>query len=151
MRKSIPIILLDTEEEYRREYETVFVLGGPFALRNIPVSFDIKSFDHIFYEPVDDTAKKGRFSHRRAKKMHFMKAILEETVSIEIMHEPERGTIAIFCVALDCVLYLRNRKGTGKLQIGSFFDFGKEHTKMYEKQHRKCIPISDEVLKDFAK
>jgi|WetSurMetagenome_2_1015567.scaffolds.fasta_scaffold1069889_1 hypothetical protein len=151
MRRSVQIILLDTEDEYRREYETLFVQGGPFALRTVPVSFDAKSFDHIFFEPADGTAKKGRFSPRRAKKMHFMKAMLEETVPIEITHEPDRGTIAVFCVELDCVMYLRNREGTGALQIGSFFDFGKEHTKMYEKQRRKCNPISDTELKRHAK
>ena len=151
MRKSVEIIVFDSQEEYRQEYLDVFVNGESFMLRGIPVVFDEKSFDHIFFEPDSDADKKGRFSARRAKKMHFIKAMLLEKVQIEIMHEPDRGTIAIFCVDLDCVMYLRNRVGTGKLQIGSFFDFGRDHTQMYEKQRKKCVPIDDAELKCLIK
>lgn len=151
MRRVVEVIILDSEEDYRREYADVFVKGNPFSLRRVPVAFDEKSFDHIFFEPKSETDKKGKFSVRRAKKMHFIKAMLLEDVEIEIMHEPDRGTIAVFCVALDCVMYLRNRVGTGKLQIGTFIDFGKEHTKMYEKQKRKCVPITDGELRGIVK
>ncbi len=151
MRKSVELIILDSEEEYRQEYINVFVKGEPCFLRGIPVVFDEKSFGHIFFEPADETDKKGKFSARRAKKMHFIGVMLREEVTIEIMHESDRDTIAVFCVDLDCVMYLRNRVGTGKLQIGSFFDFGRDHTKMYEKQKRKCVPITDAQLKGFVK
>jgi hypothetical protein len=151
MRKSIELIILDSEEEYRQEYSNVFVKGEPYFLRNIPVVFNEKSFGHIFFEPAGETDKKGKFSARRAKKMHFIKAMLREEVKIEIMHEADRGTIAVFCVDLDCVMYLRNRVGTEKLQIGSFFDFGRDHTKMYEKQKRKCVPITDMELRRLVK
>ena len=151
MRKSVEVIILDSEEEYRQEYIKVFVKAEPCFLRNIPVVFDEKSFEHIFFEPENETDKKSKFSARRAKKMHFIKAMLQEEVKVEIMHEIDRGTIAIFCVDLDCVMYLRNRVGTGKLQIGSFFDFGRDHTKMYEKQRKKCVPITDVQLRGLVK
>ncbi len=151
MRKSVELIILDSEEEYRQEYINVFIKGEQCFLRNIPVVFDEKSFGHIFFEPADETDKKGKFSSRRAKKMHFIKAMLREKVEIEIMHEVDRGTIAVFCVDLDCVMYLRNRVGTGKLQIGSFFDFGRDHSKMYEKQKKKCVPITDALLRGLVK
>ena len=151
MRKSVEVIILDSEEEYRQEYIKVFVKGEPCFLRNIPVVFDEKSFEHIFFEPENEADKKSRFSARRAKKMHFIKAMLREEVKIEILHEPDRGTIAVFCIDLDCVMYLRNRVGTRKLQIGTFFDFGRDHAKMYEKQKRKCVPITDEELKGLVK
>lgn len=151
MRKSVEVIILDSEEEYHQEYIKVFVKGEPCFLRSIPVVFDEKSFEHIFFEPENEADKKSRFSARRAKKMHFIKAMLREEVEVEIMHEIDRGTIAVFCVDLDCVMYLRNRVGTGKLQIGSFFDFGRDHTKMYEKQRKKCVPITDVQLRGLVK
>jgi len=151
MRKSVEIIILDSEAEYRQEYIDVFVKGESYSLRKIPVVFDEKSFDHIFFEAEDDTNKKGKFSIRRAKKMHFIRAMLHEKVDIEIMYEQDRGTIAIFCVALDCIMYLRNRVGTGKLQIGSFFDVGKDHTKMLERRRKQCVLLSDEKLRELIK
>ncbi|MFA5363138.1 MAG: hypothetical protein WC335_07890 [Candidatus Omnitrophota bacterium] len=150
MRKSVEIILLDSETDYRKEYEEVFVKNSYF-LRGVPIDFNIKSFDHIFFEPTSEENKKGKFSHRRAKKMLFIRAVLNETVLIEITFEEENGTIALFCTDLDCVVYLRNRVGTGKLQIGTFIDFGKDHTKMYEKQRRKCVPVSIEELRKLVK
>jgi hypothetical protein len=150
MNNKIEIILLETEAEYQQEYIKVFV-NGSFAIWGIPVLFDEKSFEHIFFEPENDTAKKTRFSKRRAKKMYFIKAMLDGDVLVEVMFEPDRGTFALFCIDLDCVMYLRNRVGTGKLQIGSFFDFGKDHTKMYEKQKRKCLPILESDFKAMVK
>ena len=150
MRKSVEIVILPSEQEYRQEYVNVFVKGS-FSFRGIPIGFDEKSFDHIFFEPESDTSKKGRFSERRAKKMHFIRAMLAEDISVEMMYEPDRGTVAIFCAHLDCVMYLRNRFGTGKRQIGSFFDFGRDHTKMLEKQKRKCITLSEDQLRDLVK
>lgn len=152
MAKKIEIILLDTEEDYRKEYVNTFVNNKDiFSLWGIPVVFDVKSFDHIFFEPDSEFNKKGRFSKRRAKKMYFIKAILKEEIDIEIMYQSEKDNFAVFCVALDCVIYLRNRPGTGKLQVETFFDFGKDHTKMYNKQKRKCVPISQEEFRERIK
>ncbi len=150
MRQVVEIVILDSDEAYRQEYYNVFIKGGSFYLRGIQVLFDEKSFNHIFYES-DGKNSKGKFSCRRAKKMHFITAILNEKVNIEITFEESSGNIAIFCKDLDCVMYLRNRVGTKKLQIGSFFDFGKEHTKNYERQRKKCRPISEEELKGLVK
>jgi len=150
MKKSVEIILLDSEADYRREYEEVFVKNS-YSLRGIPIDFDIKSFDHVFFEPISEEDRKGKFSHRRAKKMLFIKSIIKEEVIFEVMHEEDRGTVALFCKDLDCVVYFRIRPGTGKLQIGTFIDFGTNHTKMYERQRKKCVGISDDELKKLVK
>jgi hypothetical protein len=151
MPKKIELILLSTEQEYRQEYTDTFVSKDMFSLWGVPVVFDIKSFDHIFFEPDEEGGKKTKFSKRRAKKMYFMKAILSGEVDIEIMYQPDRDNFAVFCPDLDCVIYLRNRIGTGKLQVETFFDFGKDHTKMYKKQKKKCISISQEEFKGRIK
>lgn len=113
----------------------------------MPVYFDKQSFDHIFYEK-DIGGKNEFFSKRRAKKMLFIKAVLSGKLSIEIMDQPDRGTFAIFCVDLDCVIYLRSRVGTGRLQVCTFFDFGEKRTKHYERQKKKCIPITLQEIKN---
>lgn len=146
MKKSVELILLKTEDEYRSVYEATY-LHSELNLHGIPVSFSSRDFDHIFYEPAGSTAD-YQFSLRRARRMSFMKELLSGELDIEIMLEPDRGTIALFCEDLDCVMYLRIRPGTGAFQIGSFFDFGKDHTKMLNKQKRKCVPISLEELKE---
>jgi len=144
MRTIVEIILHNSEEAYKEEYVKCFVNNSQYQLWGVPVSFDEKSFEHIFYEPENDSSKKGQFSKRRAKKMFFIKAILDNKVSFEVMDQPDRGTFAVFCEELDCVMYVRNRVGKKVLQIGSFFDFGKDHTKMMNKRKRTCVSITQE-------
>ena len=147
MKKTAEIIILDTEADYLVEFTETYVKGS-FVLNAIPVNFIEADFSHIFFEPGKGNIKDASFSKRRAKKMHFIKAILSGEFAIEIMFEDDTGNIAVFCVDLDCVIYLRIRKGSGKLQLATFFDFGKEHTKMYEKQKKKCVPITDTQLQE---
>lgn len=143
MRKVVELVILDSEDDYQKEFQAIY-LAKEFEIWGVPISFDKNDFDHIFYEPDKEGNKKGRFSKRRAKKMHFMQAILSENFEKEVMFEKDRGTFAVFCSDLDCVLYLRVRVGSGKLQIGTFFDFGRDHEKMLNKQKKKCEPLTRE-------
>ena len=77
-----------------------------------------------------------------------MKAILSDKLDIEIMYETDRETIALFCLDLECVMYLRVRPDSGSFQVGTFFDFGKDHTKMYQKQKKKCTKITLQEIKN---
>ena len=149
MRKVVELILLKTEDDYRKEYETIY-LQSNFHLHGIPVVFSKRDFDHIFFEPADSSGR-YKFSSRRAKRMSFMKEILSDEIDIEIMFEPDRETIALFCIDLECVMYLRIRPSSGTLQVGTFFDFGKNHSKMYKKQKKKCEPITVEAIREKMK
>lgn len=144
MKRVVEIILLDSQREYKTEYLKVYAVGS-FDLHDIPVIFSEEDFDHIFSEP----SQEGRvFSMRRAKKMMFMKAMLDKLAEVELMYEIDTGNIVLFCRDLDCVMYLRIRPKTKSLQIATFFDFGKDHTKMYQKQRRKCREITVKELKE---
>jgi hypothetical protein len=145
MMKKVEIIVLESETQYRDFYNKIFV-GDDFSIGGIPISFNEKDFDHIFFEPCKGGNYK--FSVRRAKRMLFIKEILAGKFDRELMFEEDRGNFAIFCYDLECVVYLRSRVGSGKLQIGTFFDFGKNHEKMYLKQKKKCISITLQELKD---
>ena len=46
MRKVVELILLKTEDDYRKEYETIY-LQSNFHLHGIPVVFSKRDFDHI--------------------------------------------------------------------------------------------------------
>ncbi len=141
----VELVLLETEDEYIEEYKKAY-LHDSYNLSDISVVFSKKDFDHIFYEPAKGDGD-YKFSFRRAKRMYFMKAILSGAIETEIMFEPDKGTIALFCKALECVMYLRIRPGSGTLQVGTFFDFGENHSKMYRKQKRKCEPVTIEEIK----
>lgn len=143
--KKVEIVILKTEQEYREEYKKVY-LKNNINLCGIPVEFSEKDFDHIFFEPGKESGA-YIFSERRAKRIYFIKAVLSGGFSIEMMYEIDRGTVALFCLELECVLYLRNRPGSGFLQVGTFFDFGRDHVKMYLKQKRKCEPITLSEIK----
>lgn len=145
MRK-VEIIILSNTEEYREFYNKSFV-EREYLFYDISVFFHENDFDHIFFEPPKEGSE-YQFSKRRAKRMLFIREILNRTVDIELMYQEDRGTFAVFCNDLECVLYLRARPGSGKLQIGTFFDFGKNHEKMYLKQKKKCIPITPHELKN---
>jgi len=146
MRKTVEIILCDTEEEYRKEYAKIFLKQKIF-FKDILVKFSIEDFNHIFFEPSKDN-NKYEFSFRRAKRMVFIKEILEGNIPSELMFQPDRGTFALFCNDLESVVYLRIRPKIG-LQVGTFFDFGKGHSKMENKQKRKCVPIPAKKMKEM--
>jgi len=146
MKRSVNLIFLDNEEDYKSEFVSSYV-DKKYNLHEIPVVFTLEDFDHIFSEPEAKTGVR-MFSIRRAKRMMFIQAILEGISKTELMFEIDSGNIAIFSTELECVLYLRIRPATKTLQIGTFFDFGRDHTKMYKKQKSKCRDISIEELKE---
>jgi hypothetical protein len=145
--KKAEIIIFQKEADYREFFNKNFVKNKIF-FRGIEVSFIEDDFNHIFYEK----SKEGEevFSERRAKRMMFVKSILSEKFNVELMFQMDRKTFAIFCIDLECVVYLRNRVGSGKLQIGTFFDFGKNHNKMYLKQKKKCIEITPQDFRNIV-
>lgn len=143
--KKVEIIILENKNQYRDFYNNTFI-GKDFFVGDVPISFIEKDFDHVFFEPSKDGEYK--FSVRRAKRMLFIKEILAGNFNTELMYEDDRGTFAIFCYDLECVIYLRSRTGSGKLQVGTFFDFGKDHNKMYLKQKKKCTKITLQELKN---
>ena len=146
MKRVINLILLESEEEYKSEYIETFVKGS-FNLYEIPVIFSTEDFDHVFTEPELKTGERV-FSTRRAKRMMFIKAILDKVAQVELAFETDTGNIAVFSKELECVIYFRIRPTTKTLQIGTFFDFGKDHSKMYKKQKQKCREITIEELKE---
>lgn len=144
MKRTVEIILLETKEEYKKEYRKIYV-DANFDLFGIPVIFSKEDFDHIFSEPIKNKSQRS-FSLRRAKKMMYIKALIEQITNIELTIEKETNNIVIFSTELDCVMYLRIRPETKSLQIGTFFDFGKDHEKMYKKQRIKCTTITKKEL-----
>ena len=69
--------------------------------------------------------------------------LLSVNTPTELLFEPSTRNYAVFCKDLDVVMYMGIRPATQSFQVKTFFDFGKNHTKMYEKQKRKCIEIQD--------
>ena len=149
MRRSIEIIICDTEQEYCEEFKAHYVDCNDYIFMGYKVSFDQSDFKHVFYENGSATEKKTNFSTRRARQMHYIRSILRNGIEYELTFEDDRGTIALFCKKLDCVVYLRVRVGTENLEIGSFFDFGRDHTRLYDKQRRKCRPVSAREIQDI--
>jgi hypothetical protein len=80
-----------------------------------------------------------------------VRELLLGKIGREIMLEEDTGNVAIFCEELESVMYLRPRTNPSSFQIGTFFDFGRDHTKMYEKQRRKCNPASNEDIDNLFK
>lgn len=145
MKRSVSLIFLDNEDDYKDEFLSFYV-NNKFDLYGIPVIFSTEDFTHIFSEPEAKTGKRI-FSIRRARRMMFIQALLKGTSKTELTIELDTNNIAIFSVELECVLYLRIRPTTKTLQAGTFFDFGRNHTKMYNKQKRKCKDITIKELK----
>lgn len=152
MKERVELLLLDAEGEYREEFiKTYTHCTASHQLWGYPIVFYPEDFDHIFFEPA--AKGKGReFSKRRARRLYFIREMLLGRIEREIMFESDTGNIAIFCEKLESVMYLRPRRNPPSFQIGTFFDFGRDHTKMYKKQKRKCIPISNKgIQKLFRK
>lgn len=146
MKKTVEIVLMDNEEEYKKEFLRIYCGTEKYDLNGITVIFLPENFDHIFSEPIKGDLGQRSFSERRARKLMFIKALLDPSFPLEVLYEPSQSSVAIFCVALECVMYLHPRPSTETLQVKTFFDFGKDHTKMYQKQKNKCIPLKLEDL-----
>src|SRR3972149_4204131 len=99
MKKIVGLILLKTEDEYRREYEITY-LHSNFHLHDIPVVFSERDFDHIFFEPSGSSIG-NQFSFRRAKRMNFMKEILSGKIDSDLGDRSERHNSALFCEDLE--------------------------------------------------
>lgn len=139
----VPFLLLDNKEDYLTEYKNTFVNNkNYFSIEGINIVFTEEDFDHIFSEPKSDK-KERSFSKRRAKRMLFIKVMIENYSNYELMYEQDSGHLAIFSLDLEAVIYLIPWPKTKTLRVGTFFDFGKDHAKMYLKQKRKCIEITD--------
>jgi len=145
MRKTVEVIILDTESEYLKEFCRVYC-NQSFDLLGIPVLISQEDFAHIFSEP--DKTGKRRFCQRRAKKMMFIKAIIEKIVAIELGFEEDTGNFAVFSHDLDCVIYLKPWPSTKSLRLMTFFDFGKDFVKMFQKQKRKCVGLNPKDFKE---
>lgn len=143
MKKSVEFIVLNSEDEYRKHFEENYCSGQIFTIKGFNVIFNLNDFDHIFSEPSKGDTSIRSFSERRARRIMFMQTLLEEDTENEILFEPDYTSIAIFCLKLECVLYLRPIKNSKSFQVKTFFDFGKDTTKMYNKQRVKCVEINN--------
>lgn len=150
MKKTVEFIILDNESQYRLEFIKVYCSGQKFILRGFNVNFLENDFDHIFSEPTEGENNARAFSKRRAKRLMFIKALLEEDTPREILFEPEYNSLVIISLDMESVLYLRPIRDTKTFQVKTFFDFGKDTTRMYKKQRNKCVEI-DRIEKIFEK
>ncbi len=48
MKKTVALLFLDSEEEYRQEYSDCYVSVSTNFLKDIPVFFSLEDFEHIF-------------------------------------------------------------------------------------------------------
>ncbi len=142
----IEIIILENKEEYYKEYCDVYCSNN-FKFLAIPIIFSPEDFDHIFTEP-SASSNERKFSARRAKKMMFIKAMITGCVYIELGFEHDSGNFAVFSRDLDCVMYLKPWPSTKSLRLMTFFDFGKNFTKMYNKQKKKCEELTIKKFKE---
>lgn len=146
MRKTVELLLLNNESEYRVEYVSTYVNRlDKLSIAGFPVTFSEKDFDHIFFEPKKGSGERV-FSKRRARRMLFIEVLLKSEVKAELLYEPDTKNIAIFSQELEIVIYLRPIVPVREFQVVTFFDFGRDHTKMYLKQKRKCKEISEDQL-----
>jgi len=74
-----PLARYETEARYRTHFERVYCLGEIITFDGIPVRFKKNDFDHAFYE--SSSTKDDTFSHKRAQRIDWIKAALEDPKS----------------------------------------------------------------------
>ncbi len=73
-----PHLELDSEDEYREYFHTVYC-GGPLeTFDGIMVRFRKRDFGHAFFESSSAKSKDDVFSDDRAKRMHWVKLALSD-------------------------------------------------------------------------
>lgn len=73
-----PLLHLATEEEYRSQFEQMYCLAPIQTFDGIDVRFCKKDFDHCCFESSRRNTIKDQFSRRRAARLHWIKATLED-------------------------------------------------------------------------
>jgi len=71
-----PLLILNTEEEYKVHYERTYCHGGIVTFDKITVFFKREKFRHAFYESSKRNGKKDLFSPARARRMSWIEATL---------------------------------------------------------------------------
>lgn len=71
-----PLVYYKTEKEYRAHFERVYCKKSIVTFDGIPVRFKKVDFNHAFYESRQ--AKDDTFSLRRAQRIDWIKAALED-------------------------------------------------------------------------
>lgn len=67
-----------TEPEYRQHYERVYCRGTIGCFDGIEVRFQKRQFDHCFYESSKRDGVKDLFSTKRAERIDWIKAALQD-------------------------------------------------------------------------
>lgn len=71
-----PLLVCNTEEEYKVYYEQTYCHSRIVTFDNIRVYFRKERFQHAFYESSKRDGVKDRFSHERACRMNWIAATL---------------------------------------------------------------------------
>ena len=73
-----PLLQLAGEAAYRARYEAVYCVGPVMTFDGIAVRFRKRTFDHCFFESSRRDGVKDRFSLKRAERIDWIKAALED-------------------------------------------------------------------------
>ena len=74
-----PLVKYDSAVKYRQHFEDVYCRTPITTFDGISVRFRRKNFNHCFFESVKE--KDDTFSQKRAEKINWIKAALEDTES----------------------------------------------------------------------
>lgn len=72
-----PLVIYNTEQEYRDHFERIYCQKTITTFDAIEVRFRKRNFDHCFFESV--TNKDDTFSKQRATRIDWIKAVLEDS------------------------------------------------------------------------
>ncbi|MGC1877861.1 MAG: hypothetical protein WA678_00630 [Rhabdochlamydiaceae bacterium] len=72
---------LDSKVEYQTQWEIHYCKHPVFTFDDICVRFQKGDFDHAFYESIKSKSSKDVFSKKRAERLHWIKAALQDPKS----------------------------------------------------------------------
>ncbi|MFZ3046782.1 MAG: hypothetical protein WA151_12780, partial [Desulfatirhabdiaceae bacterium] len=73
-----PLVRYKTVQEYRDHYERIYCQGVIVTFDGISVRFRKEVFDHCFYESTQRNTIKNLFSSKRAERIDWIKATLQD-------------------------------------------------------------------------
>jgi hypothetical protein len=72
-----PLVVYQTEKEYKGHYYKVYCKKPIVTFDSIPIIFRKNRFDHAFYESTKRDKRKDKFSKIRAERIDWIKATLQ--------------------------------------------------------------------------
>ena len=142
------LLQLKTKDQYKRALTRLSQKS--LRLNGFYIKIFPEDFEHAFYEYLEGGEYKGRFSHKRARRLPVIEQIIKGEIPVQYILQTNRKThtLAIICDIAECCLILLpiSTYGQKYFKFVTLITFGKGTESKSKKIHDSGKKISKRSL-----